>query len=71
MLWKLLLIVGFILFLRYVNRMFLPSRKKNSQFNPFQGFGNTSSGSNRRKKNFDQIEDAEYEDITNNEKKNT
>lgn len=51
--------------------MFLPSRKKNSQFNPFQGFGNTSSRSNKRKKNFDQIEDAEYEDITNNEKNNT
>lgn len=61
---KFLLIIGFILFLRYVNRMFLPSRKKNNQFNPFQHFKN-SSGSNDRKKNFDQIEDADFEDITN------
>ncbi|HAH51099.1 MAG TPA: hypothetical protein DCL80_07475 [Balneola sp.] len=66
MLWKLLLIIGFILFLRYVNRMFLPSGKKTSQFNPFQGFGNTPS-SNKRK-NIDQIEDADYEDITNKDK---
>ncbi|MEQ8885543.1 MAG: hypothetical protein RIC57_13220 [Balneola sp.] len=68
MLFKLLLIIGFILFLRYVNRMFLPSKKKNSQFNPFQGFGNTrSTGSNNKRKNIDQIEDADYEDITNKE----
>tara|TARA_R110002072_G_scaffold34524_2_gene103178 strand:- start:8272 stop:8472 length:201 start_codon:yes stop_codon:yes gene_type:complete len=66
MLVKFLLIVGFILFLRYVNRMFLPSRKKNSQFNPFQGFGNTQSKNKR--KNIDQIEDADYEDITNKDK---
>ncbi len=42
--------------------MFLPSRKKNGQFNPFGNFSNTSG---KRKKNFDQIEDADYEDITN------
>tara|TARA_R110002124_G_scaffold76758_3_gene205713 strand:+ start:2390 stop:2530 length:141 start_codon:yes stop_codon:yes gene_type:complete len=46
--------------------MFLPSRKKNSQFNPFQGFGNTQSKNKR--KNIDQIEDADYEDITNKDK---
>jgi hypothetical protein len=46
--------------------MFLPSGKKTSQFNPFQGFGNTPS-SNKRK-NIDQIEDADYEDITNKDK---
>jgi len=67
MLFKLLLIVGFILFLRYVNRMFLPSKKKNSQFNPFQGFGNSQS-TNKKRKNIDQIEDADYEDITNKDK---
>ena len=47
--------------------MFLPSRKKNSQFNPFQGFGNSQSTSKKRK-NIDQIEDADYEDITNKDK---
>jgi hypothetical protein len=45
--------------------MFLPSQKKNSQFNPFQGFGNTQSN---KRKNIDQIEDADYEDITNKDK---
>ncbi|MEO9885741.1 MAG: hypothetical protein ABJR05_01870 [Balneola sp.] len=44
--------------------MFLPSKKKNSQFNPFQGFGNSESNT-KKKKNIDQIEDADYEDITN------
>lgn len=43
--------------------MFLPSTKKKSQFKPYQGFGNSAS-SNKRK-NLDQIEDADYEDITN------
>jgi len=46
--------------------MFLPSQKKKSQFNPFQGSGNTQS--TRKKKNMDQIEDADYEDITNKDK---
>lgn len=45
---------------RFINRLFLPSRRKTGQFNPFQGF-NTSS---RGRKNFDQIEDADYEDLT-------
>ncbi|WP_018128527.1 hypothetical protein [Balneola vulgaris] len=48
--------------------MFLPSKKKNSQFNPFQGFGGTTSSGTSRKKNIDQIEDADYEDITHKEK---
>ena len=46
---------------RFINRLFLPSRKKTGQFNPFQGF-NTSSRD--RKNYFDQIEDADYEDLT-------
>lgn len=46
---------------RFINRLFLPSRKKTGQFNPFQGFNNSSS---RGRKNFDQIEDADYEDLT-------
>lgn len=38
--------------------MFLPSANKKRNFNPF-------SGQNRsRKKNFDQIEEAEYEDLS-------
>lgn len=48
--------------------MFLPSSKKNSQFNPFQGFGNTGSTNRSKRKNIDQIEDADYEDITNKDK---
>ncbi len=40
--------------------MFLPSRSKNTQFNPFQGVNN----SRNRKKDFNQIEEAEYEDLT-------
>lgn len=43
--------------------MFLPSPKKKSQFNPFQGFGNSTTY--KKNKNLDQIEDADYEDITN------
>tara|TARA_R110002096_G_scaffold303080_11_gene498101 strand:- start:8247 stop:8441 length:195 start_codon:yes stop_codon:yes gene_type:complete len=45
---------------RYITRLFLPSRSKKSQFNPFQGVNN----SRNRKKDFNQIEEAEYEDLT-------
>lgn len=37
----------------------------NNPFDPNQ----QSQGSNRKEKNFDQIEEAEYEDITDKEKK--
>ncbi len=50
----------FYLGVRYISRLFLPSRSKNSQFNPFQGVNN----SRNRKKDFNQIEEAEYEDLT-------
>lgn len=60
-----LLFFAFLFFVvtRYLGRMFLPSTSKNKNFNPF-------GGANRgRKKNFDQIEEAEYEDLS--DKKNT
>ncbi len=50
----------FYLGVRYISRLFLPSRSKNGQFNPFQGVNN----SRNRKKDFNQIEEAEYEDLT-------
>ncbi|SMO79089.1 hypothetical protein [Gracilimonas mengyeensis] len=55
-------IVIFFFLVRYINRLFLPSKKRNSQFNPF----NYKPGN--RGKNFDEIEEAEYEDLSNNEK---
>lgn len=53
-------ITVFYLFSRYIRRMFLPSSGKKNQFNPYR---------NRRrsnKKNFDQIEDADFEDLSDN-----
>jgi hypothetical protein len=43
---------------RYIRRIFLPSGNRNQQFNPFQNRGN------RSKRNIDQIEDADYEDLS-------
>ncbi|HCD52414.1 MAG TPA: hypothetical protein DEQ34_08205 [Balneolaceae bacterium] len=48
----------FYLLSRYIQRLFLPSKKRNQSFNPFQG--QNRSG----KRDFDQIEDAEYEDLS-------
>jgi hypothetical protein len=47
-----------------------PNRRRDEPFR-FGGFGrNEGSGTGQsRRKNFDQIEEAEYEDITNKEKK--
>ncbi len=42
--------------------MFLPSSGKRPQFNPFQGSGRSG------RKNFDQIEEAEYEDLSDKTK---
>ncbi len=50
----------FYLGARYISRLFFPSKPKNSQFNPFQGVNNSKN----RKKDFNQIEEAEYEDLT-------
>ena len=50
----------FYLVVRYISRIFLPSKPKNNRFNPFQGVNNSKN----RKKDFNQIEEAEYEDLT-------
>lgn len=52
----------FFVFTRYIGRMFLPSRDRKQQFNPFQ------RGSSKGKNKFDQIEDAEYEDLSDKNK---
>lgn len=51
-------IIVFYVISRYIRRMFLPSSAKKNQFNPY---GNRR-GSGRR--NFDQIEDADFEDLS-------
>jgi len=54
--------IVFFFLVRYLNRLFLPSNKRNSnsQFNPF-------NSSNNRRKSIDEIEEAEYEDLSNKE----
>ena len=44
--------------MRYIGRMFLPSGGRKQQFNPFQN--NNRKGNNK----LDQIEEAEYEDLS-------
>lgn len=59
MLLKLLFfIILFLLITRFVRRLFLPFTSRNEQFNPFKGTNKP------RRKNFDQIEDADYEDLS-------
>lgn len=60
MLRLLFFIALFYLIARYISRLFLPSKPRNSQFNPFQGVNNSKN----RKQDFNQIEEAEYEDLT-------
>jgi hypothetical protein len=45
--------------MRYISRLFLPSNKKQQSFNTFKGNSRT------RQNNFDEIEEAEYEDLSN------
>lgn len=52
----------FFYLVRFINRLFLPKVKRKSPFNPF--FGNGTARRNR----FDQIEDAEYEVVSEKEK---
>jgi hypothetical protein len=47
---------------RYINRLFLPSNKRQKNFNPF------GSGAQNRRRNIDEIEEAEYEDLSNSNK---
>lgn len=58
-------IIIFFFLVRYINRLFLPSKKRQQSFDPFRG--RSSSGFNR-KKDFEEIEEAEYEDLSNNDK---
>ncbi|MDR9415385.1 MAG: hypothetical protein RI564_03810 [Gracilimonas sp.] len=59
-------IIVFIFLVRYINRLFLPSNKRQQSFNPFSD--KTNSGFGGRKKNFDEIEEADYEDLSNKDK---
>ncbi|WP_103664380.1 hypothetical protein [Gracilimonas amylolytica] len=54
-------VIIFFFLVRYINRLFLTSNEKNKSFDPFSG------RSNRRKQSFDEIEEAEYEDLSNKE----
>ena len=60
MLFKLILyVIIFYAISRFIRGMFLPSpARNNQQFNPFQNQGKPG------RKNFDQIEDADYEDLS-------
>ncbi|MBO6584492.1 MAG: hypothetical protein JJ953_00145 [Gracilimonas sp.] len=51
--------IVFFLLVRYINRLFLPSNKRQQNFNPFSG------GARNRRNRFDEIEEAEYEDLSN------
>lgn len=67
MLFKFFLFVAvFFLILRFVARFFLQKLIKQSQnngaFDPFRNQRNQSK--NRSKPNFDQIQDADFEDVT-------
>lgn len=55
--------VLFFLLVRYINRMFLPSgSKRQSRFNTYQGSRQS------RRRDIDEIEEAEYEDLSQNDK---
>lgn len=51
--------IAFYFLMRYISRLFLPSNKKQQSFNTFKGNSRT------RQNNFDEIEEAEYEDLSN------
>ncbi len=54
--------IAFFFLIRYINRLFLPSNKRQQNFDPFRG------GSRKGKNNFDEIEEAEYEELSNKDK---
>ncbi|MAO65600.1 MAG: hypothetical protein CL666_11425 [Balneola sp.] len=58
-------IIIFFFVIRFINRLFLPSKKQQQSFDPFKG---RSSSGFSRKKDFDEIEEAEYEDLSNKDK---
>jgi hypothetical protein len=51
--------IAFFFLMRYINRLFLPSKKRQQNFNPFSG------SSRNGRKDFNEIEEAEYEDLSN------
>ena len=54
-----LYVIIFYAISRFIRGLFLPSAARNNQqFNPFKGQGKPGG------KNFDQIEDADYEDLS-------
>lgn len=52
----------FFVLMRYIGRMFLPSSAKRQRFNPFD------QTSRKKGNRFDQIEEAEYEDLSDKNK---
>ena len=65
------------LFIYLVYRLIMGPKKKNNrrsgirfQFKNYQNQGNSSDQNRSKKSRFDEIEEAEYEDITEKEKKN-
>ena len=57
------------LFIYILYKLIIGQRSRNSKQNGSSFFGNNGSERNRRRKNLDHIEDAEFEDITPKEKK--
>ncbi|RNC83778.1 MAG: hypothetical protein ED557_08350 [Balneola sp.] len=63
MLFKFLFFMAlFFVLMRYIGRMFLPSSAKRQRFNPFD------QTSRKKGNRFDQIEEAEYEDLSDKNK---
>jgi len=58
-------IIVFFFLVRYINRLFLPSTKRQQSFGTFSG---GSRSGFKRKNNFEDIEEAEYEDLSNKDK---
>ena len=58
------------LFIYILYKLITGQRSGNKNRNQGSFFGNNGSERNRRRKNLDHIEDAEFEDITPKEKKN-
>lgn len=69
MLKTLFLLIGLYFLVRYIRGLLLPSsKKKTTQFNFFTGTNQTNNRSNSRNRSIDQIEEAEYEDISDSDK---
>lgn len=54
--------VLFFLLVRFINRLFLPKEKQKSFFKSY-------NGTNRKSNKIDSIEEADYEDLTEKDKK--